>query len=77
MLIDWEVAGPGPAAFDVGTVLAEYLGAWIGSIPIVEPADPGRLVARARHPLDRMRPAVHEFWSAYRLANPCARRSGA
>ena len=27
-------------AFDVGTVLAEYLGAWIASIPIVEPADP-------------------------------------
>ncbi len=28
----------GPAAFDVGTVLAEYLRAWVGSIPIVEPA---------------------------------------
>lgn len=70
MLIDWEVAGPGPAAFDVGTVLAEYLAAWIESIPIVEPADPGRLVARARHPLDRMRPAVHDFWSAYRAADP-------
>jgi Ser/Thr protein kinase RdoA (MazF antagonist) len=70
MLIDWEVAGPGPAAFDVGTVLAEYLGAWITSIPIVEPADPGRLVARARLPLARMRPAVHDFWAAYRLANP-------
>jgi len=70
MLIDWEAAGSGPAAFDVGTVLAEYLGAWIASIPIVEPADPGRLVTRARHPLDGMRPAVHDFWSAYRLANP-------
>ena len=58
MLIDWEVAGLGQAAFDVGTVLAEYLRAWIASIPIVEPADPGRLIARAGHPLDRMRPAV-------------------
>jgi aminoglycoside phosphotransferase (APT) family kinase protein len=70
VLVDWELAGPGAAAFDVGTVLAEYLSAWIGSIPIVEPGDPGRLVARARHPLERMRPAIHDFWSAYRLVNP-------
>ncbi len=70
VLVDWELAGPGAAAFDVGTVLAEYLSAWIGSIPIGDPGDPGRLVARARHPLERMRPAIHEFWSAYRIANP-------
>ena len=49
MLIDWEVAGPGPAAFDVGTVLAEYLGAWIESIPIVEPAR-SRAARRPRAP---------------------------
>jgi Ser/Thr protein kinase RdoA (MazF antagonist) len=70
VLVDWELAGPGAAAFDVGTVLAEYLSVWIGSIPIADPADPGRLIARARHPLERMRPAIHDFWSAYRLANP-------
>lgn len=70
VLVDWELAGPGAAAFDVGTVLAEYLSVWIGSIPIGDPRDPGRLVARARHPLERMRPAIHDFWSAYRVANP-------
>ena len=31
-------------AFDAGTVLAEYLHAWVGSIPIVAAGDPGRLV---------------------------------
>jgi aminoglycoside phosphotransferase (APT) family kinase protein len=65
LLVDWELTGAGAAAFDVGTILAEYLCAWVGSIPIVESADPGRLVARARHPLERMQPAMHAFWSAY------------
>jgi Ser/Thr protein kinase RdoA (MazF antagonist) len=72
LLVDWELAGPGAAGFDVGTVLAEYLRAWVGSIPIVEPRDPGRLVARAGHPLQSMLPATQAFWSAYRLANPLA-----
>jgi aminoglycoside phosphotransferase (APT) family kinase protein len=70
ILVDWELSGPGAAGFDVGTVLAEYLRVWVGSIPIVEPSDPGRLVARARHPLRHMQPAILAFWSAYRLANP-------
>jgi Ser/Thr protein kinase RdoA (MazF antagonist) len=69
LLVDWELAGAGAAGFDVGTVLAEYLCAWVGSVPIVDPSDPGRLVARARHPLRRMRPALHDFWSAYRRCN--------
>jgi Ser/Thr protein kinase RdoA (MazF antagonist) len=70
LLIDWELAGPGAAGFDVGTVLAEYLRFWVGSIPIVDPGDPGRLAARAGHPLRRMLPAMQTFWSAYQLANP-------
>jgi hypothetical protein len=70
LLVDWEVAGPGPASFDVGTVLAEYLLVWVGSIPIVEPSDPGRLVELAAHPLSRMRPAIQAFWSAYGHDNP-------
>jgi aminoglycoside phosphotransferase (APT) family kinase protein len=70
LLIDWELAGPGAAGFDVGTVLAEFLRFWVGSIPIVDPGDPGRLAAQAGHPLGRMLPAMHAFWSAYRLANP-------
>jgi Ser/Thr protein kinase RdoA (MazF antagonist) len=70
LLVDWELAGAGAAGFDVGTVLAEYLCAWVGSVPIVDPADPGRLVARARYPLRRMRPALNDFWAAYQRFNP-------
>lgn len=66
LLVDWELAGRGPAELDLGAVLAEYLRSWVGSIPIVDPRDPGRLVARARHPLQRMQLAMRAFWSAYR-----------
>jgi Ser/Thr protein kinase RdoA (MazF antagonist) len=70
LLVDWEDAGPGTAAFDVGTVLAEYLRSWVASIPIFDPDDPSRLSAGAKHPRHRIQPAIHAFWSAYRLANP-------
>ena len=70
LLVDWELAGRGAAAFDAGTVLAEYVTVWVGSIPIVAPADPARLIARAGHPLNRLQPAVQAFWSAYALAAP-------
>ena len=70
LLIDWELAGRGTAAFDVGTVLAEYLRAWVWSIPIVDARDPGRLLARAGRPLSHMRPALQAFWVAYRSARP-------
>jgi aminoglycoside phosphotransferase (APT) family kinase protein len=70
LLVDWELSGAGTPAFDVGTVLAEYLRLWVGSIPIVEPDDPGCLVTRARHPLQRMRPALQAFWASYVRACP-------
>jgi aminoglycoside phosphotransferase (APT) family kinase protein len=69
LIIDWELAGRGEAALDVGTVLAEYLSAWVGSIPIVEVATPGRLLSVARYPLRRMQPAIDAFWSAYRATS--------
>jgi Ser/Thr protein kinase RdoA (MazF antagonist) len=68
LLIDWELAGRGAAALDLGTALAEYLAAWVGSIPIVKPTEPDRFMAQARHPLWRMQPAIAAFWSSYRLA---------
>jgi Ser/Thr protein kinase RdoA (MazF antagonist) len=70
LLVDWELAGHGAAAFDLGTVLAEYLRTWLESVPIVDPAEPDRLQAQARYPLRRMRPGVRAFWSSYVLANP-------
>jgi Ser/Thr protein kinase RdoA (MazF antagonist) len=67
-LVDWELAGRGSAAFDVGTVVAEYLSVWVESIPVVDPSDPGRLAARARRPLARIQPAIGAFWGAYHAA---------
>jgi aminoglycoside phosphotransferase (APT) family kinase protein len=68
LLVDWELAGFGPAGFDVGTLLAGYLGKWVASIPMPDPRDPSRFVDHARHPLVAMRPAIHAFWAAYRSA---------
>jgi aminoglycoside phosphotransferase (APT) family kinase protein len=65
LLLDWETAGPGDPSQDVGAFFGEYLGAWMRSIPIVDPADPGRLIASAGRPLARMRPAINAFWHAY------------
>ncbi len=70
LLVDWELAGRGAAGCDLGTILAEYLRVWIGSVPIADPADPGRLLPWAGHPLSRMRPAVQAFWAAYCRASP-------
>ena len=66
-LIDWEVCGAGDPSFDLGAFLGEYLLAWLQSIPIADPAAPGRLLAHARIPLRRMRPAVRAFWDAYAM----------
>jgi Ser/Thr protein kinase RdoA (MazF antagonist) len=70
LLVDWEFAGHGESSLDIGTVLAEYLCACVWSIPIVDTADPGRLLSQARYPLRRMHPALGAFWSAYLQAVP-------
>jgi len=67
LLVDWELASHGAAAFDLGTVLSEYLRAWVESVPIVDTLEPGRFVAQAGHPLRRIQPGVHAFWSSYGL----------
>jgi aminoglycoside phosphotransferase (APT) family kinase protein len=69
LLVDWELAGRGAPAFDVGTVIAEYLCRWSGSIPIPDPGHPDRFVDRAGNPLSVMRPAIDAFWSTYRSAS--------
>lgn len=69
-LIDWELCGAGDPAADIGAFLGEYLRAWLQSIPITHPEDPGRLLAHARLPLRRMRPALRAFWDAYAEHSP-------
>jgi aminoglycoside phosphotransferase (APT) family kinase protein len=68
LLIDWESAAHGDPSVDLGAFFGEYLHAWVRSIPIADPRDPGRLLARAGRPLARMRPALSAFWLAYSRA---------
>jgi aminoglycoside phosphotransferase (APT) family kinase protein len=72
LLVDWESARRGDPSLDLGAFFGEYLHAWLGSIPIVEPADPGRLLAYAGRPLARMRPALRAFWLSYTRRSPAA-----
>jgi hypothetical protein len=71
-LIDWELCGVGDPAWDIGSFLAEYLRAWLQSIPIADPVHPGRLLTHAGLPLRRMRPAIRAFWDAYVHKRPAA-----
>jgi aminoglycoside phosphotransferase (APT) family kinase protein len=68
LLVDWELAGSGPAAFDVGTVFAEYLVKWVASIPMPDAGDVSRFAHVAGHPLAAMQPAIQAFWMSYRAA---------
>lgn len=65
-LIDWELVSMGDAAWDVGSAIADYLGAWIFSIPITGEEPPVRYLELTRYPLRSMRPAIRALWGAYR-----------
>jgi aminoglycoside phosphotransferase (APT) family kinase protein len=65
VVVDWELAGGGDPALDVGAVMGEYLLAWLESIPVVDGRDPWRLLHHARLPLHRLRPSLGVFWSTY------------
>jgi aminoglycoside phosphotransferase (APT) family kinase protein len=69
LMVDWELAGPGDPRLDVGTFFAEYLAAWVHSIPIVDPRNPDRMLRYAERPLDRMQPAIRQFWAAYQMTS--------
>jgi aminoglycoside phosphotransferase (APT) family kinase protein len=64
-IVDWEVAGMGDPCWDIGSVFSNYLSFWLFSIPITGESPPDRFVALARHPLERMQPAIHAFWHSY------------
>jgi len=67
LVVDWESGGLGDRAWDVGSILADFLAAWILSIPVptLVPSGVEALSEGARNPLQVMRPTISEFWSGY------------
>lgn len=63
-LVDWELAGLGDPAWDVGCVFEDFLKSWLLSAPLSE--SPEASLARARRPLSSLLPALGRFWQAYR-----------
>jgi hypothetical protein len=64
-IIDWEFADRGDPCWDAGAVFANYLSFWLNSIPITGEEPPDRFLELARHPLNRMQPALRAYWTAY------------
>ena len=64
-IVDWEMADFGDAAWDVGTVLQNFLSAWILSMPVDSNLPPEAYVGVATRPLEPMQPVLRAFWSAY------------
>jgi len=67
-LLDWEMVALGDAAWDVGSMFADYLGLWVSSVPITGEHPAAHYLSLARFPLTRLRPAIRAFWASYRAA---------
>jgi hypothetical protein len=65
VLVDWEFADRGDAAWDTGSVFGSYLSCWLGSIPVTATESPDAYLDLAAFPLARMQPAMRAFWTAY------------
>lgn len=65
-IVDWELAGWGDPAWDVGATLAQYLACWVTSMPATAALDTTTTLALARYPLARMQPAIRACWLSYR-----------
>jgi hypothetical protein len=65
LIVDWELADIGDAAWDVGGILQAYLVFWIGSIPADRRGTPEELAASAASPIETVQPAIAALWDAY------------
>jgi len=68
-ICDWELADVGDPCWDVGTVLAELLLAWVRSMPLRAAADPEQAIEGAATPLERVKPGARRFWEGYAEAS--------
>lgn len=73
-IIDWELAGLGDPAWDVGTMVANYLSLWLLSLPLSKHASIDQVVEYTPRPLKTLQPAIRSFLQAY-LRESTFRRS--
>ncbi|MDJ0737355.1 MAG: aminoglycoside phosphotransferase family protein [Nostocaceae cyanobacterium] len=64
-LIDWEAASWGDPAFDLGTLLASYLGMWLDSLVVDYTIELEESLNLALIPLEVVQPSILALMSAY------------
>jgi hypothetical protein len=64
-LIDWERSSWGDPAFDVGTLVASYLGIWLGSLVVGKTIELEESLRLAMTPLELIRPSLKAFINSY------------
>ena len=64
-VVDWERCSWGEPAWDVGSVLGEYLRCWLFSIRVIQGKNIETWFQNATIPLSRVRPAMDVFWKRY------------
>jgi thiamine kinase-like enzyme len=64
-IVDFEFAGTGDAAWDIGSLFSEYLSFWLFSFPLMTATHLDRFIHLADCPLDKIQLAVRSFWTQY------------
>jgi thiamine kinase-like enzyme len=64
-IVDFEFAGVGDTAWDVGSLLSEYLSFWLFSFPVMTATHLDRFIHLADCPLEMIQPSVRSFWTQY------------
>jgi hypothetical protein len=64
-LIDWERSSWGDPAFDVGTLVASYLGIWLGSLVVGKTLELEESLRLAMTPLELIRPSLKALINSY------------
>lgn len=65
VIVDWESAAVGEAAWDVGSAVGDYLGLWLMSIPGSSSMNPDQCMHLARRPLPTIQPAIGALFDSY------------
>lgn len=64
-IVDWELAGIGDPAWDIGCILQDFISFWLYSLPITGNENPEQLILSTEYPLENMKKAIREFWRGY------------